>query len=87
MYNKSNIAYFTPQDVSQTPTTSGSVRFTERNHSIEIERLTVVPKFQNQGIGSKLLSEIEVMEPNAQVPRTKRCVKQLNKFKSMSSFR
>jgi ribosomal protein S18 acetylase RimI-like enzyme len=43
----------------------GSVRFTERNHSIEIERLTVVPKFQNQGIGSKLLSEIEIMEPNA----------------------
>ena len=43
----------------------GSVRYAESNHCIEIGRLIVLPKFQNQGIGSRLLVEIEAMEPTA----------------------
>jgi len=43
----------------------GAVRFTDNNHCIEIERLIVGSKYQNQGIGSSLLAEIQVMTPAA----------------------
>lgn len=37
----------------------GSVRFWEKDGIVEVERIAIQPEFQNQGIGSKLLEEVE----------------------------
>jgi len=43
----------------------GSVRFEMNGDYVTIDRVVVIPKFQNQGIGTTLLKEIEFRFPNA----------------------
>ena len=43
----------------------GLVRFTVNNDHVAIDRMAVKPEFQNQGIGTTLLKEIESRVPNA----------------------
>ena len=42
-----------------------SVRYQEKNKQVNIDRIVVIPEYQNQGIGSILLREIEKRNPNA----------------------
>jgi ribosomal protein S18 acetylase RimI-like enzyme len=42
----------------------GSVRANRKNNTCYIEKLIVSPEYQNQGIGTKLMSEIENCFPN-----------------------
>lgn len=42
-----------------------SVRFEKIDNSVTIDRIVVKPEYQNQGIGTKLLKEIETKVPSA----------------------
>lgn len=42
-----------------------SVRFNEIEHCVTIDRIVVKPEYQNKGIGTMLLKEIESRVPNA----------------------
>jgi GNAT superfamily N-acetyltransferase len=53
----------------------GSVRAFERNETCYIGRLIVHPDFQNQGIGKKIMTEIE------------NCYSHINRFELFTGFR
>jgi len=42
-----------------------SVRFDEKDNFVTIDRVVVIPEYQNKGIGTALLHKIETMSPNA----------------------
>lgn len=51
----------------------GSVRAHKNNETCHIERLVVLPEYQNQGIGKALMHEIVAVQPVARADRGTMC--------------